>query len=73
MLMLEIMPGTSPTKAYSGTTGQRFLLPERRELDSEATHGHKVCRTGEYPDGTLGEVFIDIAKEELPGVLGCSL
>jgi ribonucleoside-diphosphate reductase alpha chain len=30
-------------------------------------------RTGEYPDGTLGEVFIDIAKEgaTLKGVLGC--
>ncbi|OUX36515.1 MAG: ribonucleotide-diphosphate reductase subunit alpha, partial [Candidatus Pelagibacter sp. TMED273] len=36
--------------------------------------GHKVyLRTGEYPDGTLGEVFIDIAKEgaTLKGVLGC--
>ena len=36
--------------------------------------GHKVyLRTSEYPDGTLGEVFIDIAKEgaTLKGVLGC--
>ena len=30
-------------------------------------------RTGEYPDGTLGEVFLDLAKEgaTLRGILGC--
>ena len=68
--------GTSPTKAYAGTTRPRFLLPERREgwTQEAKIAGHKVyLRTGEYPDGTLGEVFIDIAKEgaTLKGVLGC--
>jgi ribonucleoside-diphosphate reductase alpha chain len=51
-------------------------LPERREgwTQEAKISGHKVyLRTGEYPDGTLGEVFIDIAKEgaTLKGVLGC--
>ena len=69
-------PGTSPTKAYSGVNRPRFLLPERREgwTQEARVAGHKVyLRTGEYPDGTLGEVFIDIAKEgaTLKGVLGC--
>ena len=77
MLMLgNYAPGTSPTKAYAGTTRPRFLLPERREGWTQEARiaGHKVyLRTGEYPDGTLGEVFIDIAKEgaTLKGVLGC--
>ena len=60
----------------AGTTRPRFLLPERREgwTQEAKIAGHKVyLRTGEYPDGTLGEVFIDIAKEgaTLKGVLGC--
>ncbi len=68
--------GTSPSKAYAGTNRPRFLLPERREgwTQEAKIAGHKVyLRTGEYPDGTLGEVFIDIAKEgaTLKGVLGC--
>ena len=77
MLMNGNYPaGTSPSKAYSGTTRPRFLLPERREgwTQEAKIAGHKVyLRTGEYPDGTLGEVFIDIAKEgaTLKGVLGC--
>jgi ribonucleoside-diphosphate reductase alpha chain len=62
--------------SYAGTTRPRFLLPERREgwTQEAKIAGHKVyLRTGEYPDGTLGEVFIDIAKEgaTLKGVLGC--
>ena len=69
-------PGTSPTQAYAGANRPRFLLPERRQgwTQEARVAGHKVyLRTGEYPDGTLGEVFIDIAKEgaTLKGVLGC--
>ncbi|MDA9608118.1 vitamin B12-dependent ribonucleotide reductase [Candidatus Actinomarina] len=69
-------PGTSPSRAYSGVNRPRFLLPERREGWTQEARiaGHKVyLRTGEYPDGTLGEIFIDIAKEgaTLKGVLGC--
>ena len=77
MLMHGNYPaGTSPTMAYAGTTRPRFLLPERREgwTQEAKISGHKVyLRTGEYPDGTLGEIFIDIAKEgaTLKGVLGC--
>ena len=77
MLMHGNYPsGTSPSKAYAGTTRPRFLLPERREgwTQEAKIAGHKVyLRTGEYPDGTLGEIFIDIAKEgaTLKGVLGC--
>ncbi|MDA0754266.1 MAG: adenosylcobalamin-dependent ribonucleoside-diphosphate reductase, partial [Candidatus Marinimicrobia bacterium] len=68
--------GTSPSKAYAGMNRPRFLLPERRLgwTQEAKIAGHKVyLRTGEYPDGTLGEVFIDIAKEgaTLKGVLGC--
>ena len=69
-------PGTSPSRAYAGVSRPRFLLPERRDGWTQEARiaGHKVyLRTGEYPDGTLGEVFIDIAKEgaTLKGVLGC--
>ena len=69
-------PGTSPSSAYAGVNRPRFLLPERRDGWTQEARiaGHKVyLRTGEYPDGTLGEVFIDIAKEgaTLKGVLGC--
>ncbi len=45
---------------------QRSRLPKkRRGFIQEATvGGHKVyLRTGEYPDGSLGEIFIDMYKE----------
>ncbi|MDO8559955.1 MAG: adenosylcobalamin-dependent ribonucleoside-diphosphate reductase [bacterium] len=55
------------------SSGRRvFLHGEKRELpykrggitvEAEIT-GHKVfLRTGEYPDGSLGEIFIDMYKE----------
>ncbi len=76
MIQGNFAPGTSPTRAYAGVNRPRFLLPERRVgwTQEAKIGGHKVfLRTGEYPDGTLGEVFIDIAKEgaTLKGVLGC--
>ncbi len=76
LLQGNFAPGTSPTKAYAGVNRPRFLLPERRQgwTQEARVAGHKVyLRTGEYPDGTLGEIFIDIAKEgaTLKGVLGC--
>jgi ribonucleoside-diphosphate reductase alpha chain len=69
-------PGVSPTAAYHGVNRPRFLLPTRRTgFTQEAkVGGHKIfLRTGEYDDGTLGEVFIDLAKEgaTLRGILGC--
>ncbi len=47
-------------------TGVRVRLPKkRRGFTQEArVGGHKVfLRTGEYEDGTLGEIFIDMHKE----------
>ncbi len=69
--------GISPTQAYArGMQPPRFLLPARRAgFNQEArVGGHKVfLRTGEYEDGTLGEIFIDLAKEgaTLKGILSC--
>jgi ribonucleoside-diphosphate reductase alpha chain len=69
-------PGVSPTMAYQGITRPRFLLPPRRSGFTQEARvgGHKLfVRTGEYEDGTLGELFIDLAKEgaTLRGVLSC--
>ena len=69
-------PGISPTQAYHGVTRPRFLLPTRRSGWTQEARigGHKVfLRTGEYDDGTLGELFIDLAKEgaTLRGILSC--
>ncbi|MEM8570873.1 MAG: vitamin B12-dependent ribonucleotide reductase [Pseudomonadota bacterium] len=44
----------------------RIKLPERRKgyTQKAMVGGHKVyLRTGEYEDGTLGEIFIDMHKE----------
>jgi ribonucleoside-diphosphate reductase alpha chain len=69
-------PGVSPTQAYHGVNRPRFLLPSRRQgwTQEAKVGGHKIfLRTGEYEDGTLGELFIDLAKEgaTLRGILGC--
>ena len=69
--------GISPTEAYAqGMQPPRFLLPARRAgyLQEARVGGHKVyLRTGEYDDGSLGEIFIDLAKEgaTLKGILSC--
>ena len=50
----------------SRPVGQRVRLPKkRRGFTQEArVGGHKVfLRTGEYDDGTLGEIFVDMHKE----------
>ncbi len=73
----QIPAGLSPTEAYAqGMQPPRFLLPARRSGFTQEARigGHKVfLRTGEYEDGTLGEVFIDLAKEgaTLRGILSC--
>ena len=66
--------GTSPTAAYANAPRPRFLLPARRTgwTQEARVGGHKVfLRTGEYDDGTLGEIFLDLAKEgaTLRGIL----
>jgi ribonucleoside-diphosphate reductase alpha chain len=69
-------PGMSPTEAYYDLPRPRFLLPPRRKGFTQEARigGHKLfLRTGEYEDGTLGELFIDLAKEgaTLRGILSC--
>ncbi len=47
-------------------TGQRIRLPRKRTGFTQEARvgGHKVfLRTGEYEDGTLGEIFVDMHKE----------
>jgi ribonucleoside-diphosphate reductase alpha chain len=47
-------------------TAQRKRLPDRRKgyTQKSIVGGHKVyLRTGEYEDGKLGEIFIDMHKE----------
>ena len=69
--------GLSPSQAYAqGMNPPRFPLPPRREgwTREARVGGHKLyVRTGEYSDGTLGELFIDLAKEgaTLRGILSC--
>jgi ribonucleoside-diphosphate reductase alpha chain len=72
----SMKPGVSPAMAYADMKRPRFLLPARRSGYTQEARvgGHKVfLRTGEYEDGTLGEVFIDLAKEgaTLRGILSC--
>lgn len=47
------------------STGRRRLPTRRRGITQEATvGGHKIyVRTGEYEDGSPGEIFLDMAKE----------
>jgi ribonucleoside-diphosphate reductase alpha chain len=62
----------SGLNATAGAQMTAWFAPVRRKLPSKRTGftqeanvaGHKVyIRTGEYEDGTLGEVFIDMHKE----------
>jgi ribonucleoside-diphosphate reductase alpha chain len=48
-----------------GRVRRRKLPAKRRGFVQEArVGGHKIyLKTGEYPDGTLGEIFIDMYKE----------
>ncbi|RNA65874.1 vitamin B12-dependent ribonucleotide reductase [Prosthecochloris sp. ZM_2] len=55
---------------------ERRLLPKRRKgyIREAYVGGHKVfLRTGEYEDGALGEIFIDMYKEgaSFKGLLNC--
>ncbi|MEZ4450697.1 MAG: vitamin B12-dependent ribonucleotide reductase [Nannocystaceae bacterium] len=53
-------------KLVARTLGERRMMPARRKgYTQKATiGGHKVyIHTGEYADGSLGEIFIDMHKE----------
>jgi ribonucleoside-diphosphate reductase alpha chain len=54
------------TRAPARPEGTRVRLPKKRHGFTQEAHvgGHKVfLRTGEYEDGSLGEIFIDMHKE----------
>jgi ribonucleoside-diphosphate reductase alpha chain len=58
-LSLQITDGKRPH-------GLRVRLPKKRQGFTQEARvgGHKIfLRTGEYEDGTLGEIFIDMHKE----------
>jgi ribonucleoside-diphosphate reductase alpha chain len=58
-LLLQISDGKRPH-------GLRVRLPKKRTGFTQEARvgGHKIfLRTGEYEDGTLGEIFIDMHKE----------
>jgi ribonucleoside-diphosphate reductase alpha chain len=62
----EIVAGMSPSEFYNGDTPPRFKLLDVRfgptwrfEVGGEEIY----LRAGEYPDGSLGEVFIDWGKQ----------
>jgi ribonucleoside-diphosphate reductase alpha chain len=52
-------------RALSGIVEKKSLPAKRRGYTQKAKIGGQVIflRTGEYGDGTLGEIFIDLAKE----------
>ncbi len=60
-------PAVQAALAQAGRPeGHRTRLPQKRRGFTQEAHvgGHKVfLRTGEYEDGTLGEIFIDMHKE----------
>jgi ribonucleoside-diphosphate reductase alpha chain len=69
LLQGQLLPTTvaapvSPTAASQSL--KRFRLPRKRTGFTQEARiaGQKVyLRTGEYVDGTLGEIFVDLAKE----------
>jgi ribonucleoside-diphosphate reductase alpha chain len=57
---------TKVLKLSTRPIGQRARLPKKRKGFTQEARvgGHKVfLRTGEYEDGTLGEIFVDMHKE----------
>ncbi|HVU04739.1 MAG TPA: vitamin B12-dependent ribonucleotide reductase [Polyangiaceae bacterium] len=63
---VKVAPKARHPRGATRPEGERVRLPtKRRGFTQEArVGGHKVfLRTGEYDDGTLGEIFIDMHKE----------
>jgi ribonucleoside-diphosphate reductase alpha chain len=65
---LGYTPGVSPErrKGTNKTRGSRKPLPNRRSGYTQKAKigGHSIfIRTGEYEDGSLGEIFLDMHKE----------
>jgi ribonucleoside-diphosphate reductase alpha chain len=62
----KVPVAAQPLAVLKRPEGQRVRLPKkRRGFTQEArVGGHKVfLRTGEYTDGSLGEIFVDMHKE----------
>ncbi len=60
--LAQTFTAPAETKAY----GTRLRLPKKRKGFTQEARvgGHKIfLRTGEYDDGRLGEIFIDMHKE----------
>jgi ribonucleoside-diphosphate reductase alpha chain len=65
-LSQEPDPAPRPAPAPIAQGAQRRRLPDRRKgyIQKSVVGGHKVyLHTGEYDDGELGEIFIDLHKE----------
>jgi ribonucleoside-diphosphate reductase alpha chain len=62
---VQSSPDTKLKRALATIVEQRTLPAKRRGYTQKAKiNGQSIfLRTGEYSDGTLGEIFIDIAKE----------
>ena len=62
---METAKEVAPAAAVIQNSVRRKMPPKRRGFTQEAAvAGHKVyLRTGEYNDGTVGEIFIDMHKE----------
>ncbi len=74
--LLEPEAGVSPTQHYAGRPPVRFRLPTmvvgvRWKFNIGGTE--VFLRTGQYPDGTCGEIFLDLSKEgsTLKGIMSC--
>lgn len=62
---MQASTDTKFKRALSGIVEKKSLPSKRRGFTQKAKIGGQVIflRTGEYQDGTLGEIFIDLAKE----------
>jgi ribonucleoside-diphosphate reductase alpha chain len=62
---VQASPDTSLKRELSRIVERKQLPAKRRGFTFKAKVGGQplFVRTGEYPDGTLGEVFVDMAKE----------
>jgi ribonucleoside-diphosphate reductase alpha chain len=63
---VEIMRERIVERIVAADAGSRRRLPDRRKgyIQKSVVGGHKVyLHTGEYDDGALGEIFIDMHKE----------
>ncbi len=62
---MQAAPDTKLKRQLARIVERRSLPAKRRGFTQKAKVGGQVIflRTGEYGDGTLGEIFIDLAKE----------